>query len=119
MTNIINWEYYSSLYNKVGEDEFPAYELRAEKEVRNVIGVIRWVSITSDTFGYDVLQDAICKVIDQLKDYDDSGAGKGVTSVSNDGYSESYAITDAGVLYDNLKSIIREALSGTGLVGAY
>ena len=117
---IVNWEYYSSLYSKVSEENFSAAELLAEKEVRNVIGVIRWSTITEDTFGYDVLQDCICKVINQLADNEVVAGRIGIKSVSNDGYTENYSgSTTAEGMNRNMKSLIRQMLSGTGLIGAY
>ena len=118
--SIVSWEYYSSLYSKVSEDNFDKVEALAEIEVRAVIGAVRWATITEDTFGYDVLQDCICKVMDMMKDNEKLSAHMGVTSVSNDGYSESYGseVTSIG-LNENLKYSIRQWLSGTGLLGAY
>ena len=117
---IVDWEYYSSLFSKVSEENFDKAEALAEKEVREVIGAIRWATITVDTFGYDVLQDCICKVMDMMQDNDKLSARMGITSVSNDGYSESYGseVTSNG-LKENLKGSIRGWLSGTGLIGAY
>lgn len=117
---IVNWEYYSSLFNKISENDFERAELLAEKAVREVIGVVRWSTITVDTFGYDVLQDCICKVMDAMKDNEKLAAHMGVTSVSNDGYSESYGSeVTSNSLNDSLKTSIKSWLSGTGLVGAY
>ena len=117
--SIVNWEYYNSLHTKVNSTDFVRYEALAEKEVREVIGVIRFSAITEDTFGYDVLKDCICNVIDKMVDDADSGRGKGLQSVSNDGYSETYAITDSADLRNDMTSSIKGWLSGTGLVGAY
>ena len=44
--------------------------------------------------------------------------GTGITSVSNDGYSESYKVTTAQEKEAQLTSVIRSGLSGTGLAGA-
>ncbi len=119
MSQIVNWEYYSSLFNKVSEDDFDKAEILAEKEVCAVIGPIRWANITEQTFGYNVLKDCICKVIDRLAEDSKSGKGKGMASVSNDGYSESYVVQTEEQLRSELQSSIKAWLSGTGLVGAY
>ncbi len=119
MSQIVNWEYYGSLYSKVTEENFDKAEFQAEKEVRAVIGPIRWAKITEDTFGYEQLQDCICKVIDKMVDDVKSGKGKGIASASNDGYSESYVVQTEEQLRSELQSSIRAWLSGTGLVGAY
>lgn len=115
----VSWEYYSSLFNKISEEHFEKAELLAEKEVINVIGPIRWANITDQTFGYAQLQDCICKVIDKMAVDSKSGKGKGISSVSNDGYSESYVVQTEEQLRGELQSSIRAWLSGTGLVGAY
>ena len=119
MSKIVDWEYYSSLFQKVKEEEFDRAEALAEKEVINVIGPIRWANITEQTFGYQQLQDCICKVMDKMAVDSKSGKGKGVSSVSNDGYSESYVVQTEEQLRSELQSSIRAWLSGTGLVGAY
>ena len=115
----VTWEYYSSLYQNVNEDSFDKAEKLAEKEVCAVIGPIRWATITADSFGFEQLQDCICKVINKMTEDNKSGKGKGVSSVSNDGYSESYVVQTEEHLRDELRSSIRAWLSGTGLVGAY
>ena len=120
MSRIVDWEYYSSLYCKVRDDiEFNRLEAQAEREVCNVIGPIRWATITEDTFGYDQLKDCICNVINKLVTNEKSGAGKGIASASNDGYSESYVIQTELQMREELQRSIRSWLSGTGLVGAY
>lgn len=115
----VSWEYYSSLHNKITEDEFQRAEALAEKEVQRVIGLPRWSVITEETFGYVQLQDCICNVMDKMAEYNTSGMGKGVSSVSNDGYSESYVIQTEEQLRSELQSLIRSWLSGSGMVGAY
>lgn len=119
MSHIVTWEYYNSLYNKVQEADFERMECLAEKEVMLLIGPIRWAAITESCFGYDQLMDCICKVMDQLTDTEVSGKGKGISSVSNDGYSESYVIQTEEQLRVDLRRSIRAWLSGTGLIGAY
>lgn len=119
MTNIVAWEYYSSLHNKVTQTEFPAAEALAEQIMRGEIGQPRWDKITSETYGFETLKDCICNVIDKIVDDTKSGAGKGVTSVSNDGYSETFATTKPDELRQEMHSLICIWLSGTGLIGAY
>ena len=119
MSAIVSWEYYSSLHNRVSSEDFAKAESLAEQEVRSVIGPIRWDDITDGTYGYEELKDCICKVIDTMADNESNGIGKGIVSVSNDGYTESYATTRAGEVRHDLICSIRAMLSGTGLVGAY
>jgi hypothetical protein len=119
MSSIVNWEYYDSLHNNCESDEFPKLEALAEQKVREVIGKPNWDAITPQTYGYDVLKDCICNVIDKMISDANSGRGKGLSSVSNDGYSETYAIKDEADLRNEMASNIRAWLSGTGLVRAY
>ena len=119
MSQFVDWEYYSSLHNIVNKDDFDRAEALAEKEVQRVIGYIRWANINEETFGYSQLQDCICNVIDKMAADVKSGKGKGISSVSNDGYSESYVVQTEEQLRSELQSSIRAWLSGTGLVGAY
>ena len=122
MAAIVEWSYYSSLHDTITDQtDFTTAEALAEQEVRSVIGPIRWAEITTDTFGYNVLQDCICNVIDKKAQDAQTAKGKGVASVSNDGYTESYA-ADAQTqeaLTEELRGCIRQWLSGTGMVGAY
>lgn len=115
----VTWEYYISFHNRVGQEEFARAEALAEKEVQRVIGWIRWANITEEMFGYEQLKDCICNVIDKMAVDMQSGKGKGISSVSNDGYSESYVVQTEEQLRSELQSSIRSWLSGTGLVGAY
>ena len=119
MPKIVDWERYSSLSSKIAEADFDRMETLAEIEVRAVIGPVRWAVITEQTFGYDMLQDCICKVMDKMTDDAKSGKGRGISSASNDGYSESYVVQTEEQLRAELQSSIKAWLSGTGLVGAY
>lgn len=119
MSAIVSWEYYSSLYNKITEDDFEKAEALAEKEVKLVVGFPRWNALDSEAFYYEQLQDCICNVIDKMAGMQNVASGKGVSSVSNDGYSESYVIQTESQAKAELQSCIRAWLSGTGLAGAY
>lgn len=119
MSQIVTWEYYSSLYSKVSEADFARAEQLAEKEVCSVIGPIRWMQITEETFGYEQLKDCICHVMDKMAADDEAGLGTGVSSVSNDGYSESYVTQTTEQKLSDMRASIRVWLLGTGLVGAY
>lgn len=119
MNNIVTWEYYNSLYHKAKQDEFGALEVLAEKHIKTVIGHYKWNGINSSAFYFDQLKDCICRVIDKLVDLNSSGAGKGVSSVSNDGYSESYVVRTAEEYEHEMRICITRWLSGTGLIGAF
>lgn len=119
MNNIVTWEYYNSLYNKVGQDEFTRLEPLAEKRILSVIGHYKWNHIDESAFYFDQLKDCICQVVNKLADMDKSGAGRGLASVSNDGYSESYAVQTASEYDKEIRTCITHGLSGTGLTSAF
>lgn len=119
MSQIVSWEYYNSLYDTVSPDNYDKAEALAEKEICAVIGPIRWATITEQTFGYEQLKDCICNVMNKMTEDNASVRGKGISSVSNDGYSESYTIQTQEQMRSELQRSIRSWLSGTGLVGAY
>lgn len=118
MEKIVEWAYYSSLYSAVSKKKFDAAEKKAEKEVRRVVGP-RWNDISADAFYYEQLKDCICNTIEYLAQMEKSAAGKGVSSVSNAGYTESYALQTQEQVRAELQHSIRTWLSGTGLGGAY
>lgn len=119
MSQMVTWEHYNSLSAVIGREDFGRLTACAEREVRAVIGPIRWATITEDTFGYEQLKDCICEVAEKIAADEKSGKGKGVSAVSNDGYSESYVIQTEGQLRGEIRTLIRDRLSGTGLAGAY
>ena len=119
MSAIVTWEYYGSLYNKVSETDFPTAEALAEKEVKLIVGYTRWSVLDADAWYYEQLKDCICNTIDKMFDVKNSGSGKGLASVNNDGYAESYSIQTETQAKAELQSCIRAWLSGTGLAGAY
>lgn len=129
MAAILTWGYYSSLHSAVNENAFVKAEARAEAEVRAAIGALRWEMIvsdieagifTEDDFRYKPLLDCICMTINYMAVIG-TRVGQGITSISNDGYSESYSgdLQKASDATEELRKNIRLWLSGTGLVGAY
>lgn len=61
----------------------------------------------------------MCKVIDKMADEKKSGAGSGIASASNDGYSVTFANATKEAGNQEMAGCIRQWLSGTGMVGAY
>lgn len=119
MAAIVTWEYYNSLYNEVDKATFDRLEPLAEKRIRTIVGALRWNSIDSEAFYYDQLMDCICRMVGKLASYEKGGVGTGLTSVSNDGYTENYAVQTLPQVEQEIRSCIVQWLSGTGLVGAY
>lgn len=64
------------------------------------------------------LNDCACRLIDMVANLEGSGAGHGLQSVSNDGYTEHYAVTDPEEVTRILRRAAFQSLSGTGLMGA-
>lgn len=114
MEHYIDWEYYNSHFPKVTEEEFnillPKAEMKAE---------IYTHYRCKDTVGYKLEQvkAAIANLINALAEQADTGAGTGVASVSNDGYSESYTNVTKEQAENELKNVCFDWLSGTGLMG--
>lgn len=124
----ITWEQYGSLYNSItDEKEFNRLSRLAEIKL-NAITHMRakrfeetYDEDTATDFQRQVhmqIQDTICQLLNTMVVQEASGMGTGIASVSNDGYSESYKITTSTEKEEQLTSVIRFGLSGTGLAGA-
>ncbi len=124
----ITWEQYRSLCNGItDETEFDRLSKQAEIKL-NAITHMRakqfedvYSEDTATDFQKQVhlqIQDTFCQLLAIISVQESSGMGTGITSVSNDGYSESYKVTTAQEKEAQLTSVIRSGLSGTGLAGA-
>lgn len=124
----ITWEQYGSLYNSItDEKEFDRLSKLAEIKL-NAITHMRakrfedaYNEETATDFQQQVhmqIRDTFCQLLNAMAVQEVSGMGTGIASVSNDGYSESYKITTATEKEEQLTSVIRSGLSGTGLAGA-
>ena len=123
----IDWEYYSSLFTEVPEEEFDrlcakaAVKMNAytHMRVKNFVAAYNeeeatdWQKQVQEQIRY-----TLCELMNALYVQETSGMGNGISSVSNDGYSESYKVTTAQEREAQLTSVIRSGLSGTGLAGA-
>lgn len=123
----ITWEYYSSLYSEVPEDDFErmcrkaSAKLDVYTHMRAKNFEIAFDAETATDFQKQVhiqIQNTVCELMNALYVQDTSSMGTGISSVSNDGYSESYKITTAAEKEAQLLTITRQGLSGTGLAGA-
>lgn len=124
----ITWEQYCSLYSSItDEKEFNRLSKLAEIKL-NAITHMRAKQF-EDAYSEDMatdfqkqvhmqIQDTFCQLLATMSVQEASGMGNGITSVSNDGYSESYKVTTAQEKEVQLTSVIRSGLSGTGLAGA-
>lgn len=96
---IVDWEYYNSHFPKYSETDFEIYNYSAEVLVK------KYIYKAYDDFTEDEktkIKDCICNVINYLKLSDER---KGVSSVSNQGFSVSYNTQDDSTGY-TLDSIL-------------
>lgn len=124
----ITWEQYSSLSGRItDEGTFEKFLSRAEIKINTVTHMRAkafegtYDAQTATDFQKQVhgqIQSCVCDLIDAIDVHEASGMGTGISSVSNDGYSESYKITTAEEREGQLSQIARSGLSGTGLAGA-
>lgn len=124
----ITWEQYRSLYtNIVDEIEFNRLSKLAEIKLNSITHMRAkrfedaYNEETATDFQRQVhaqIQDTFCQLLATMSVQEASGMGTGITSVSNDGYSESYKVTTAQEKEDQITSVVRSGLSGTGLAGA-
>lgn len=125
--NYITWEYYSSLYSEVPENDFNRMREKASAKLdvfthmRAKEFELSFQAKTATNFQKQVhtqIRNTVCELMNALYVQETSGMGTGIASVSNDGYSESYKIVTAQEKADQLLGIVRSGLSGTGLAGA-
>lgn len=124
----VDWEYYSSLFTNISdEQEFN----RLYKQAARVIDCNTHMRAQKFCNDYDeesatlfqkgirdAISQTVCQLINNIRAQEASGMGTGITSVSNDGYSESYKITTAQEKEAQLRNIVQNGLRGTGLAGA-
>ena len=124
----ITWEQYRSLYTNIADEtEFNRLSKLAEIKLNGITHMRAkrfedsYNEDTATDFQKQVhvqLQDTFCQLLATMSVQEASGMGTGIASVSNDGYSESYKVTTAQEKEEQLTSVIRSGLSGTGLAGA-
>lgn len=123
----IDWEYYSSLYDNIPQERFEACEKKAAIKLNTCthMRAARFCSqydeATATDFEkqvYEQIRITMCELINKMYNQEAHSLGEGITSVSNDGYSESYEIKTASQKEGELLQVIRSGLSGTGLAGA-
>lgn len=118
----VSWEYYSSLFTEISKEEFARYNKRAEQKINQFTHcrVARFVENHSDAdessyegMILEAVRMTVCSVMNRMKEQDNTKSG--VASVSNNGYSESYAVSNESDRRAEIESIIRTGLQGTGL----
>lgn len=123
----IDWGYYNSLYSEITEDDFNRLCTKASAKIdvhthmRAKKFEAAFDAESATDFQKQVhaqIQNTVCELMNAMYVQETSGMGTGISSVSNDGYSESYKITTAAEREAQLLVIIKGGLSGTGLVSA-
>ena len=123
----IDWEYYSSLYSEILEEDFDKLNQRAagKLDAQTHMRAQEFVDAYDETAAtpfqkrvYTQIRQTMCELVHAMYEQETSAVGKGIASVSNDGYSESYKITTQAEQEAQLCALIRNGLSGSGLVGA-
>ena len=110
--SIINWEYYSSHFpTVVPQRQLEAVEAQAETEYNRIVKP--YMQIPENR-----AQDTVFKLCNFLWTNQSAVAGRAVTSVNNNGYSESYAITNPEQVQQSIDEIIYKGI-GTRLAGAF
>lgn len=94
----VTWEYYNSHFPKLSEEDFDKTIYRATKEVTK-----RLPKKEYDGENLIDINDCICEVVNELHSQSKSN---GLSSVSNDGYSESYVSRTTEESKEKLNSII-------------
>lgn len=125
--SFISWEEYKAISAEVPEEEFKRLRQKAEIKLNAVTHMRagRFLSAYGSRQAtdfqrqvYDQIQATMCDLIDALYKRETSDMGTGISSVSNDGYSETYHIKTETEMEAQMVSMIRNGLSGTGLAGA-
>lgn len=111
----IEWEWYNGHFPKLSEEGFRSKLPRAEMTIDTLT---HGRSRTAEGYKLEAVMACTANVINALAAQEETGAGTGVSSVSNDGYSESYANATAEQADADIRSVCLKWLSGTGLTGA-
>ena len=113
MSQIIDWEYYISHFpnNIVPDKQFIAVEKQAEIEYRKVVKPYMDIPVENE-------QDAVFQLCNFLYANRAAMSGKAVTSVNNNGYSESYAVQTKAQAQEAMQELIYDCI-GTRLAGVF
>ena len=110
--SIIDWEYYSSHFPiVVPQRQFAAVEQQAEAELNRIVKPYMKIPLERQ-------QDTVFKLCNFMWTNQQALSGKAVTSVNNNGYSETYSIQTPQQLQDAMDEIIYKGI-GTRLAGAF
>ena len=123
----ITWELYSSLFHKIPQESFARMALKASMKMDALTHgrVQKFISEYDDDtvtgFQKNVkaqIEMTCAELAEAMYMQENSAIGTGITSVGNDGYSESYKVVTHSEKECELQSIVIRGLSGSGLAGA-
>lgn len=122
----VDGEYYSSLYGDI-PDNFETLSVRACHKLDRATAFrserfeMQYDEETATDFErrkHRQIKDTVCELINIFDAEKKRGAESGISSVSNDSYSVSYAVMSREQSENELLGVMRRGLSGTGLMGA-
>ena len=111
-----DWDFYRENYGEIADEA--TFQRLAGTASRKLDALTGRRAAAGTGYKAEALKDCMCSMVEYLYQAEQSGQGLGVTSVSNDGYSETYQAATPGALEENLRSLAFSWLSGTGLMGA-
>ena len=110
-----SFDYYAQYYNEVDADEFEKLAHMASRKLDTLTGR-RAASATG--YKAEALKDACCALVNMIKQQQTAAELRGISSVSNDGYSEHYTHLTPEQEEEQLRAEAFKWLYGTGLMGA-
>lgn len=113
----LDWEAYCLLYPSHSAEDFARFLPEAELRM-DVLTANRWRGVPEGDWRAGRVKCCLAELISLCIKGKESAAGTGVTGISNDGYSESYALVTAEQWQENQRIEASKWLSGTGLVSA-
>lgn len=111
---MIDWEYYSSHFpSPIPKRHFDAVEKQAELEFEKVVPLYMRNGLSEDR-----KKDTVFQICNFLYTNEKVLSGQAVTSASNNGYSESYAVHTTDQAREELRKLIYSCI-GTRLAGVF
>lgn len=115
----LDYDWYSSHFGKVPQKKFEEYRVNAEHVVDVRTSYRAEKAFNTNPIVTEKIKWAVLRTMDAQFVADTTGVSSGKISVSNDGYSESYAAKNGQADIDkHIRTLIFRELSGTGLMGA-
>lgn len=114
--NYADYGYYSANYSVIEKEE--TFERLAFLASRRLDILTGQRAQRASGYKLEALRDCVCNMAEYLYAAESTAQGTGITSVSNEGYSESYQAVTPEQVEENLRSLAFQWLSGTGLMGA-